>query len=188
VSDRDATAFETGPVNLVAFPTSVETIAGAAFDEYAGRMKAYAYAATRDAAVAEDVVQEAFLRLVHELRAAREPDNIAAWLFRVSSNLVASRGRHRTVVERAKNLLVDRGAGRSAEETVVAREQDRNVVRALHGLPAAARIALLMAGSGMSSGEIATEVGKSVGATRTLLCRARLQLREALAQIEEGPR
>ena len=186
--DREASSFETGPIKVVAAPIGVETVAAAAFDEFAGKVKAYAYAATRDVDSAEDVVQETFLRLVRELRAARPPDNVEHWLFRVASNLVKSRGRHRSVVERTKALLVDRRVGRSAEDLVVDREVDRDLVGALQRLPSDARVALLMAGNGMSSSEIATEIGRSVGAARTMLCRARLRLRDELERIEEDPR
>lgn len=186
--DRGTSAFETGPVKVVVTPISLEAVAGAAFDEFAGRVKAYAYAATRDADAAEDVVQESFFRLVRELRAGRPPDNVEHWLLRVASNLVKSRGRHQSVVDRTKSRLVDRGTGRSAEEHVVAREHDRDLVAALQTLPPDARVALLMAGNGMSSTEIATEIGRSVVAARTMLCRARLRLREELDRIEEGPR
>src|SRR4051812_23816277 len=52
----------------------------------------------RDPAAAEDLVHEAFLRLATEIRAGRTPDNVGGWLYRVTANLVASRGRHASVV------------------------------------------------------------------------------------------
>ena len=46
--------------------------------------------------VAEDLLQEAFLRLTREVRADRTPDNVRAWLYRVGANLAVSRGRRIT--------------------------------------------------------------------------------------------
>ena len=70
----------------------------AAYDENQRRLTSFAYALTRDADVADDLVQETFLRLVKEHAAGREPQNVTAWLFRVCANLATSRGR-RGVVE-----------------------------------------------------------------------------------------
>ena len=168
--------------------SAAERIIGTAFDDYAGRVKAFALAATRDAAAAEDVVQDAFLRLVREVRARRTPDNIGGWLFRVASNLITSRGRRSTIAERAKVFLVDRGVGASPEDIALGHEYDRHLVAALGALAPDARIALLMAGNGASSEEIAKAIGRTTAAARTFLCRARLRLREELAAIEERAR
>jgi DNA-directed RNA polymerase specialized sigma24 family protein len=91
------------------------------------------------------------------------------------------------VVERAKPLLVDRGLGRSPEDATLERETDVSLVTALATLPPDMRVALLMAASGDGSAAIGAAIGRSEGATRTLICRARLRLREAMA-TEEGAR
>ena len=56
----------------------VELIAAAAFDEFADRIRSFAIAATRDGEVADDVVQETFLRFVIELRPVVVPTTSAA--------------------------------------------------------------------------------------------------------------
>ena len=48
----------------------------AAYDENQRRLTSFAYALTRDADAADDLVQEAFLRLVKEHAAGREPENV----------------------------------------------------------------------------------------------------------------
>jgi DNA-directed RNA polymerase specialized sigma24 family protein len=53
--------------------------------------------------------------------------------------------------------------------------------RALAALPTEARMALLLATDGHSGTEVATLMGRSEGATRTLLWRARRELRERMA-------
>ena len=65
----------------------------AAYDENQRKLTSFAYALTRDADAADDLVQETFLRLVKEHAAGREPDNVTAWLYRVCANLATSRGR-----------------------------------------------------------------------------------------------
>jgi RNA polymerase sigma-70 factor, ECF subfamily len=179
--------YQVTPAEVVVLPSTVEAIAADAFDAYASRLKSFAYAATRDADSADDIVQETFFRLIRELRAGRAPDDTGSWLYRVASNLLASRGRHASVVERAKGKLFEPDIGRSPEDTVVGREHDRALLDGLQGLPQVSRVALLMAANGMTSAEVAKAIGRSAGATRTLICRARLRLREDLASREERP-
>jgi RNA polymerase sigma-70 factor, ECF subfamily len=188
VNDREINTVETSRVEVALLGEVGERTIGAAFDEYSGRLKAFAVAATRDDAAGEDVVQEAFLRLVKEVRARRTPDNIGGWLFRVASNLIKSAGRRHTVAERAKAFLVDRSVGISPEQVALGHEYDRQLMAALGRLDPDARLALLMAGNGSTSHEIAIALGRSTGATRTFLCRSRLHLREALAVVEETAR
>ena len=52
---------------------------------------------------------------------------------------------------------------------------------ALGTLPEAARTALLLAASGYPGAEIAAAIGRSDTATRTMMSRARLRLRDSLA-------
>jgi len=135
---------------------------------------------TRDQAVAEEICQEAFTRLLLEVRAGRTPDNPRAWLRRVASNLAISRGRHSQVVERKQSSLLSRDIGDSAEVTALRNEDTRTLIQALGSLQVTDRSALLMAASGLSGAEIGERLGRSDGAARTLLCRARHKLRLAM--------
>ncbi len=186
MSDREPRIFEPAAVRVIDTTSSIEHIVATAFDEHAGRLKAFAIAVTREPDAADDVVQEAFLRLVREVRGGRTPDNIGGWLLRVAANLMASRGRRLSVAERKKPALVDRGFGDSPESLAVERERDRELVAALGELPEDARVALLMAGRGMSSEEIARAIGRTTIATRTFICRYRLRLREVMARAGGG--
>ena len=88
-------------------------------------------AITRDPAVADDLVGEAFLRLATQIRDGRAPDDPAAWLYRVGRNLAISRGRHESVATRAMPGLLDRGLAESPEDEVIRRERDEVVHDAL---------------------------------------------------------
>jgi RNA polymerase sigma factor (sigma-70 family) len=135
---------------------------------------------TRDPAVAEDLTHEAFLRLSLEFRAGRAPDNIGAWLHRVGANLVASQGRHRSVVERRQAEMARPDVEPSPETASIAAEEASAVRTALSALGPIDRRALLMAAQGYRGPEIATSLGRTQGATRTLLCRARSKMRDQL--------
>ena len=132
---------------------------------------------TRDADVAEDLAQEAFLRLAREIEAGRAPDDAAAWLHRVAGNLVASRGRHLTVVDRRQGELSRPDAPETPEAIAIQGEVSGALRRALAELAPSDRRALLLAAQGYGGSEIAASIGRTPGATRTLLCRARSKLR-----------
>jgi DNA-directed RNA polymerase specialized sigma24 family protein len=65
----------------------------------------------------------------------------------------------------------------SPESGVLARERTSAIDAALARLPTEARTALLLSADGFSGAEIAAAIGRSHGATRTLLSRARVRVR-----------
>jgi len=150
------------------------------FRTHAAALRGRLLAMTRDPAVADDLVSEAFLRLASEMRAGRTPLDPPAWLRRVGSNLVVSRARHATVATKAMPGLLDREVASSPEDEVLDRERDRVLHDALATLGVDDREIVVMAARGYRPEEIAGVIGKTGQATRTRLCRARGRLRERL--------
>jgi RNA polymerase sigma factor (sigma-70 family) len=165
----------------------VGAVVEAAFDEHAGRLKAFALAAVRDADAADDLVQETFLRFIKHVRVAGEPDNIGGWLHRVCANLVVSRGRRQTVATRKASMHVDTSVGTSPEEHAVRSDESTRLRNALETMPADARVALLMAAAGYTAVEIGEAIGRSANATATYICRARIRLRGVLSGAGGAP-
>ncbi len=151
-----------------------------AFELYHGELYSFLRRSTRDEAAAEDLLQETFLRLAGEAEAGRTPDNVRGWLYRVASNLAISRGRRRKVafawMDRYGRGAAE-GTGESPEARVLARERTSSIEEVLATLPVEARTALLLAAEGFRGEEIATLIGRSHAATRTLLSRTRVRVR-----------
>lgn len=142
----------------------------------------------RDPEVAEDLLQESFLRLTREIRAGRTPDNIRAWLYRVGANLAVSRGRRLSAALRGL-VRVQATAGPAytdftPETSFLQHEGHDRLVRALADVGPDARAALLLSSEGFSGAEIAAAIGRTEAATRTLLCRTRVQVRHRLEATE----
>jgi len=156
----------------------------AAYDEHEARIHGMVLGATRDPELAADVTQEAFLRLLAEARAGRFPDAPGAWLYRTAMNLVVNRARRAAVARRFAPRLMQRDDTPDPESMALEHERSRSMHEVLAGLPVADRMALLMAAQGLSGEDIAAHLGKSHGATRTLLCRGRERLRRAMAERE----
>ena len=138
----------------------------------------------RDPRIAEDVLSETFLRLTEAARRNKVPDQPRAWLYRVAANLVVDGGRHRSVVGRVIGRLVDHRTAPPPDDEIIRDETSREVREALSALPVDARTALLLAAHGFSGREIAATLGRSELATRSLICRARIRLREQLGGTE----
>ena len=187
VEDADAPVM-TSSVAAVGAPSgasTLESIVEAAFDAHAAQLKGFALAAVRDDDVADDLVQETFLRFVRHAR-AEVPDNIPGWLHRVCANLIVSRGRRQTLAGRKQAALADSTRSLSAEEHVVRMDDSARLRAGLAELPVDARTALLMAAAGFSPAEIGGAIGRTPNATSTYVCRARGRLREILSQRGEG--
>ena len=141
---------------------------------------------TRDREAAEELLQDTFIRLIREARAGRMPDEVRPWLYRVAANAAISRGRHGAVWGRLVPRLLDRREPAGPETEFLRTEGDAQLHAALAGLPADARAALLLAAQGFDGQEIAASIGRTEGATRTLMCRSRAQLRLVLEAAEGG--
>lgn len=142
---------------------------------------------THDRETAEDILQEAFTRLVREARAGRMPETVRPWLYRVATNEAVSRARRRAIWTRLLPRLVDRREPLPPEGEVERTERQSELHAALARVSPDGRAALLLSAHGFTGHEIATTIGRTEGATRTLLCRARVQLRLVLEATEGEP-
>jgi RNA polymerase sigma-70 factor (ECF subfamily) len=157
----------------------------ATYDAHRGDLYSFACALVRDPDAADDLVAEAFLRLIRETREDRAPDDPRAWLYRVVANLSLSRGRRLRTAQRFIRQLVDRRVGEAADAPVLRRELPADLERALLSLTPDARVAVVMAARDCSGREIALALGRSETGARTILHRARLDLRARLSTGDE---
>jgi RNA polymerase sigma factor (sigma-70 family) len=170
-------------------PADIELVARyAAGDQAAARLLTHRHAprvfalARRmlgDVAEAEDVTQEAMLRL---WRAAPDWEDRAAlgtWLYRVASNLCIDRLRRRRPTAELPELADDRPGASVALE---ARDRAAALEAAMARLPDRQRLAVLLRHfEDRSNPEIAVVLEVSVEAVESLLARARRALAADLA-------
>ena len=96
------------------------------------------------------------------------------------ANLAISLGRRETVSQRFAGALGSRDEPVTPEAVALDDELRADLASALRALPDGARRALVLAAWGYSGAEIAAAIGRTDCATRTLMCRARLELRDRL--------
>jgi RNA polymerase sigma-70 factor, ECF subfamily len=148
----------------------------------------YLHRLTGDADVAEDIAQEAFLRLLRQRLA--EPE-VRPWLFTVATNLVRdtarkSERRHR-LLSGAPQLVTPMP---SPDERVERAETIAAVRRALDQLSPRDRQLLLMREEGFKYDEIASVVGVAPASVGTLIARALKRFVEAYdaEEVVDEPR
>ena len=144
---------------------------------YAGDGFRLAYARTGSRADAEDVMQETFIRLLRARPAFAEPEHARAWLLRVAAN--CANDWFRAPWRRREGPLED--ALPAPEEP-----EPGGVVEAVLALPAKYRIPIhLYYYEELSVAEIAKIMGKSEGAVKSRLFRARALLRDMLKEDDD---
>ena len=134
-----------------------------------------------DSALAEDLLQEAFVRAWQKLDSFRGESRFGTWLHRLSANVGLSDRRTRVRrVEHEKGLddATDRNA--VGERDVIAGKR-MDLEQAISKLPERARTVLVLYDiEGYSHAEIAEETGMAVGSSKAQLHRARKLIRENL--------
>jgi RNA polymerase sigma-70 factor (ECF subfamily) len=165
------------------FDDTADCTVSAAWETHHEELRAYLLRRTRDAAAAEDLLQETFLRLLQESRAGRPPRELRAWLYRVAHNALVSDARRRSSAIRATERLAARPLEAPDPELEVVRRDEAARVRvAFAKLHPAGRQAIDMAAAGFASREIAVALGRSDLAGRALLHRSRARIRAAMAE------
>lgn len=158
----------------------------AVFAAYRRRLYAYLIRMTRRRDVAEDLMQETFMRLAQHATRLAPDTRLAAWLFTVAHRLVISWGRARAVRAALAGDLprTDVPArDRSPLEAVADSQQQLALERAFAALPPAYReVALLVGIEGLQPAEVAEILGLRADAVRQRLARARQQLADGLGE------
>jgi len=156
----------------------------AVFDVYAPRLNGFLRRLGASVEVAEELVQEAFVRLVRTAPRLRDDTRVSAWLYTVAHNLWRS---HRRWAWVDGTRLLELASGPPARpatpaELTTSAETRARVESAVAALPEAQRaVFLLVVGEGLAPGEAAEVLGISPEAARQRLARARDIIREAVS-------
>jgi len=153
---------------------------------------------TRNAADAEDLVQETYLRAYRGFGNFQQGTNLRAWLFRILTNAFINS--YRSKQRKPKSVDLDgiedlylhqrlggdtkAALGASAEDVLMDSITESQIVDALESLPEKYRIAVLLADvEGFSYKEIAEILDVPVGTVMSRLHRGRKTLQKRLLEL-----
>lgn len=143
---------------------------------------------------AEDIAQQVFIRVWKSASRYEPQARFTTWLFTIARNLVFNEVRRRrrkptvSVQEREETThrTLEDLHGRSPDEDLLQAELERSVDRAIEDLPEKQRLAVVLRRyEEMPYEEIGAVLGMSVPAVKSLLFRARTQLKESLRKYLE---
>ena len=157
--------------------------------EYSTALYRVAFSVTRNAAEAEDAVQETFVRVLRHESRLHEIRDYRVWLVRIVWNIVLDRKR-RTKTRPENEDIADHAralpsADRPADAMVISSQEQARILALIERLPAREREALLLSAvEELSTAEIAAALGTTESSIRSRIFRARKEL--ALLLEKEG--
>ena len=158
---------------------------GAIYDHYFSEVYRYVQYRVNDAAIAEDIASDVFVRLLEAAQKKQGPQtSLKGWLIATASNAVNDylRRRYRRPLEALPESMPDRGPSIHAE--VDLREQNRIIQRAYTRLtPEQQHVLALRFGQGYSIEETAAYMRKNTNAVKALQFRALASLQRQIGEV-----
>lgn len=182
--------FERLPAEPVVTPARRQTDRSATFarlfEEFGAPVYNYVLRMVGDADRADDITQDTFIKAYRKLDTLTDETSIRSWIYRIATNTAIDELRRRRWLVPfggAAATHPDRPDQRPGpEQQVMAATLDERIQRALQRLRPTHRQCLLLSDiEDMSERQISEVMGMSYGAVRTLLCRARGEMRRHLA-------
>jgi RNA polymerase sigma-70 factor (ECF subfamily) len=181
---------------MVAFQEGDDEAFAALYDRHQRMLINFFYKMCYDRALAEDLTQEAFLRLIRHRGRYRPEATFRTYLYTVARNLLIDRHRSRKAAPRTVSTdlrIQEDGATigdlvESREEAIQKRVADREAVElvreALETLPEAQRdVYVLAEAQGLKYREVADVLGIPVGTVKSRMNAAVTRLRGMLGHV-----
>ena len=156
------------------------------FEEFSAPIYNYVLRMVGDADRAADITQDTFIKAYRKLDSLTDEHSTKSWLYRIATNTAIDDMRRRRWIspvgldDEGQPERPDTGPGPEAQ--VMAGLLDERIQRALMNLRPNHRQCIVLSDlQDMSPHDIGEVMGLSYGAVRTLLCRARGEMRRHLA-------
>jgi RNA polymerase sigma-70 factor (ECF subfamily) len=150
------------------------------WDEFSTALRSFIRRRVKDDHVADDLLQDVFVRIHNNLASVTDEDRLSAWLFRIARNVVTDHYR------RQSDITLNQGAPQTDQDT-----GDENfneqvgewLSNLVTHLPDDYREAVTMSElDGVRQTEIAERIGLSASGTKSRVQRGRKLLKEMLLQ------
>jgi RNA polymerase sigma-70 factor (ECF subfamily) len=155
-------------------------------EQYRNVLFGTAYLIMRDRGLAEDVAQEALVKIWKQLPSLRSPNSAKAWMVRIVVNEVKQQVRKKRVPIASLEQVSEIMGKPNATEMALIRDEERKALKqALDKLPSEQREAIVLRYfSDLTVPEIAGVMNQGEGTIKSRLSRALDRLREILSHDE----
>ena len=171
-------------VAMAETPTAVVETFDEIFRDRQLQVLRIAYRIVGNWADAEDVAQEAFVRLHKHMAGLPNAAALGSWLYRVTVNLSLDRTRKARPSQELPEQLPASAA--SADAELIRRQQQERLMAALSRLPARERAAVVLREiEGLSTAEVAEILGSAEATVRSQVASAVIRLRKMFDE-EQG--
>jgi len=182
-----STSVDAGPEQLIARAAAGDREAfGQLYEEHAVRVFRHAYFLTSDVTLAEDLTAQTFLKALEAIgRYENRGVPFIAWLLRITVNLAIN---HRKALKNGIHAqlpeqIVDDDALGSPEQSCTMKSEGEGVWRKVMQLPTEQRQVIVMRFmEDLAYSDVASVLGKSIGAVRVIQFRALHNLRSLLRE------
>ncbi len=157
--------------------TTLNTTAEAVYQDFHSRLRAFTIRRVSDPDLADDILQDVYLRIHAHIEDLHNADRLESWIFQITRNTIADHYRR----ARPQDELPDCLAAPVDEEPDAASELAVSIGDMLRCLPPKYRQALEMTDiQGLSQAEMALQLGISLSGAKSRVQRGREKLKEAL--------
>jgi RNA polymerase sigma-70 factor (ECF subfamily) len=155
------------------------------FNEFADAIYTLGYRIVGDRHLAEDVVQETFIKVIRALPTYRGEGPIGGWIYRIGYReaITVTRKRREEPIDPTTHLVTSMASETSVEREVLNIELIERLDDAMSGLSEPVRAAFTLRDiQGLSTSEVAAVLDVSESAVKMRLARAREALRVQLKE------
>jgi RNA polymerase sigma-70 factor (ECF subfamily) len=160
------------------------------YDQYYARVRKFILALVKDEWVADDLIQETFLKIQNNLKSLKDSSKLSSWIFRIAYNLCQDHFRQlkrsrkeeridQEGMEDFKEALIQKGP--DIQKELEQRQMGECVQNYIHLLPEPLRVVLILFDTmDFNQQEIADTLGVTIENVKVRLHRARKKLRAIL--------
>src|SRR5438045_3183454 len=153
---------------------------GKLLEEQIPRLRRYARALTRNAAIADDLMQDCLIRALAKQHLWQPGTDLRAWLFTILHHQHCNELRRS--MREGSSVELDQAPPLSVPSNAIAGLELRDLQRAINRLPEDQRTVVLLIGlEGMRYDRVAAILNVPVGTVRSRLARGRAQLRRLMS-------
>jgi len=156
------------------------------YDQYYSKVRRFILTIVKDESLADDLIQDTFIKIQQNLQGLRDPSKLSSWIFRIAYNLCQDHFRLSKAALNGESIdeetLIE-SPGEDIQRELEQREMGRCVQDQVNLLPEPLRAVLVLFDMmEFSHQEIADTLGISIDNVKVRLHRARKKLKDILKE------